>query len=124
MRGRGHVQRVQQAGPAVHITIRSTPVQSTALCEHIYTVDKSRLEKFVGRCTKSEMAAVDIGIISGLGLGAYDLARPAEEHPVSEPFQLIKPDLELAIVQVERDTYKRMYESLLDRMTMERRAGA
>lgn len=107
-----------------HITIRSTPVQSTALCEHIYTVDKSRLEKFVGRCTKSEMAAVDIGIISGLGLGAYDLARPAEEHPVSEPFQLIKPDLELAIVQVERDTYKRMYESLLDRMTMERRAGA
>lgn len=26
--------------------------------------------------------------------------------------------------QVERDTYKRMYESLLDRMTMERRAGA
>ena len=107
-----------------HITIRTTPVVSTALCEHIYTVDKSRLEKFVGRCTKSEMAAVDIGIMSGLGLGAYDLARPMEEHPVSEPFQLIKPDLELAIVQVERDTYKRMYESLLDRMTMERRAGA
>lgn len=107
-----------------HITIRTTPVVSTALCEHIYTVDKSRLGKFVGRCTKSEMAAVDIGIISGLGLGAYDLARPMEEHPVSEPFQPIKPDLELAIVQVERDTYKRMYESLLDRMTMERRAGA
>lgn len=32
--------------------------------------------------------------------------------------------MELAIVQVERDTYKSMYESLLDRMTMERRAGA
>lgn len=110
-----------------HITIRSTPVQSMALCEHIYTVDKSRLEKFVGRCTKSEMAAVDIGIMSGLGLGTYDLARHGEEEeegPASEIFKTIEPYLELTFLQVERDTYKRMYESLLDRMTMERRAGA
>ena len=42
-----------------HITIRTTPVVSTALCEHIYTVDKSRLGKFVGRCTKAEIAALD-----------------------------------------------------------------
>lgn len=111
-----------------HITIRSTPVQSTALCEHIYTVDKSRLGKFVGRCTKAEIAALDIGIMSALALGAYDLARPveaaAEAHPIEQPFPLVQPDMELAIVQVERDTYKSMYESLLDRMTMERRAGA
>lgn len=111
-----------------HITIRTTPVVSTAMCEHIYTVDKSRLGKFVGRCTKAEIAALDIGIMSALALGAYDLARPVEEaedtHPVEQPFPLVQPDMELAIVQVERDTYKRMYESLLDRMTMERRAGA
>ena len=111
-----------------HITIRTTPVVSTALCEHIYTVDKSRLGKFVGRCTKAEIAALDIGIMSALALGAYDLARPveaaAEAHPIEHPFPLVQPDMELAIVQVERDTYKSMYESLLDRMTMERRAGA
>ena len=111
-----------------HITIRTTPVVSTALCEHIYTVDKSRLGKFVGRCTKAEIAALDIGIMSALALGAYDLARPVEEaedtNPVEQPFPLVQPDMELAIVQVERDTYKSMYESLLDRMTMERRAGA
>lgn len=111
-----------------HITIRTTPVVSTALCEHIYTVDKSRLGKFVGRCTKAEIAALDIGIMSALALGAYDLARPveaaAEAHPIEQPFPLVQPDMELAIVQVERDTYKSMYESLLDRMTMERRAGA
>ena len=110
-----------------HITIRTTPVVSTALCEHIYTVDKSRLGKFVGRCTKAEIAALDIGIMSALALGAYDLARPVEAateaHPVEQPFPLVQPDMELAIVQVERDTYKSMYESLLDRMTMERRAG-
>ena len=111
-----------------HITIRTTPVVSTALCEHIYTVDKSRLGKFVGRCTKAEIAALDIGMMSALALGAYDLARPveasAEAQPVEQPFPLVQPDMELAIVQVERDTYKSMYESLLDRMTMERRAGA
>ena len=79
-------------------------------------------------CTKAEIAALDIGIMSALALGAYDLARPveaaAEAHPIEQPFPLVQPDLELAIVQVERDTYKSMYESLLDRMTMERRAGA
>ena len=111
-----------------HITVRSTPIVSTALCEHIYTVDKSRLGKFVGRCTKAEIAALDIGIMSALALGAYDLARPveaaAEAHPVEQPFPLVQPDMELAIAQMERDVYKSMYESLLDRMTMERRAGA
>lgn len=38
-----------------HITIRSTEQISTALCENVYTVDKSR----VGRCTKREMEQVD-----------------------------------------------------------------
>ena len=111
-----------------HITIRTTPVVSTALCEHIYTVDKSRLRRYVGRCTRAELAQVDIGIISALALGAYGLARPeeaaAEAHPVEQPFPLVQPDMELAIAQVERDVYKSLYESLLDRMTMERRAGA
>lgn len=111
-----------------HIVIRSTPLISTAMCEHIYTVDKSRAERHLGHCTKSELASIDIGIMAGLGLGAYDLARPLEdapeERPVCEDFPLIQPNMELAIVQTERDTYKRLYESLMDRMSMERRAGA
>ncbi len=35
-----------------HITVRSTPVPSTALCEHIYTVDRSRIGKKVGHMKK------------------------------------------------------------------------
>lgn len=58
-----------------HVLIRSTPTQSVALCEHIYTVDKSRIGKRLGACSKNEMTKVDIGIAAGLGLGAYDLAR-------------------------------------------------
>lgn len=34
-----------------HITIRSTEQISTALCENVYTVDKSRVGRYVGRCT-------------------------------------------------------------------------
>lgn len=119
-----------------HITIRSTPVQSTALCEHIYTVDKSRISRRVGRCTKAEMAAVDIGLMAGLGLGQYDLARPCigpgeqaqgcdsteEKDGVRE--ELGRTMLSLIRAETERDTYKALYEGLLDRMTMERRASA
>lgn len=111
-----------------HIVIRSTPLISTAMCEHIYTVDKSRVGKWCGRCSKSEMAALDIGIMAGLGLGAYDLARPQED--ISEPPPPLAPSAEkhlseeLMRAQTERDIYKGLYERLLDSMTMERRASA
>ena len=39
---------------------------STALCEHIYTVDKSRLGKILGTCSEEEMAAIDDGILLSL----------------------------------------------------------
>ena len=42
---------------------------STALCEHIYTVDKSRLGKILGTCSEEEMAAIDDGILLSLALG-------------------------------------------------------
>lgn len=93
-----------------HITIRSTEQISTALCENVYTVDKSR----VGRCTKREMEQVDLGLLSGLGLAQYGLASPQEDEEEPEP---VRGDTEDGTASM-RDTYKRMYESLLARMTM------
>lgn len=111
-----------------HITIRSTEQISTALCENVYTVDKSRVGRYVGRCTKREMEQVDIGLLSGLGLAQYGLARPAEAPEPAEPVREVMEDgvapMALIIAQTERDTYKRMYESLLARMTMDREATA
>ena len=49
-----------------HISIRSAPERCMALCEHIYTVDKSRVGRVIGHCTESELAAVDAGILAGL----------------------------------------------------------
>ena len=52
-----------------HVCIRSTPRPSTAMCEHIYTVDKSRLGNFVGHLTPQEMQRLDIGIMVALDIG-------------------------------------------------------
>ena len=97
-----------------HITIRSTEQISTALCENVYTVDKSRV--------------VDLGLLSGLGLAQYGLASPQEDEEEPEPVRGDTEDgtasMALVIAQTERDTYKRMYESLLARMTMEREETA
>lgn len=68
-----------------HITIRSTKQISTALCENVYTVDKNRVGRYVGRCTKREMEQVDLGLLSGLGLAQYGLASPQEDEEEPEP---------------------------------------
>ena len=111
-----------------HITIRSTEQISTALCENVYTVEKSRVGRYVGRCTKREMEQVDLGLLSGLGLAQYGLASPQEDEEEPEPVRGDTEDgtasMALVIAQTERDTYKRMYESLLARMTMEREETA
>ena len=39
------------------------------MCEHIYTVDKSRLGNFVGHLTPQEMQRLDIGIMVALDIG-------------------------------------------------------
>lgn len=49
------------------MSVRHGP--STALCENIYTVDKSRLGKIMGRCSEDEMDAIDNGILLTLDLG-------------------------------------------------------
>ena len=110
------------------ITIRSTEQISTALCENVYTVDKSRVGRFVGCCTRREMEQVGLGLLSGLGLAQYGLASPQEDEEGPEPVRGDTEDgtasMALVIAQTERDTYKRMYESLLARMTMEREETA
>ena len=108
-----------------HITIRTTPVQSTAMCEHIYTVDKSSLGKWVGRLSEAEMEAVDRGIRASLGL--FFRARVIDQEEEKANNTEGEKDgslLDLVRAEAERDTYKAMYERLLYGMTMERRVGA
>lgn len=108
-----------------HVTIRSAAKVSTAMCETVYTVDKSRVKAYVGRCTEREMEQVGLGLLSGLGLAfgspQEDLASPQESGDEDEPVwggdEERTASAALVIAQTERDTYRRMYEDLLDRLT-------
>ena len=69
---------------------------------------------------------MDLGLLSGLGLAQFGLASPQEDEaqPVRGDTEGGTAPMALVIAQTERDTYKRMYESLLARMTMEREETA
>lgn len=51
-----------------HVSIRSSPKPSTALCEQVHSVSKERVGKFYGVCTPLEMQNVDLAVKYGLGL--------------------------------------------------------
>ena len=105
---------------------------STALCEHIYTVDKSRLGKILGTCSEEEMAAIDDGILLSLALGEgmYKLdrgrmvppapqARVEDERDIDDDCpcaELRDAEKTISAVKAELETYKRLYGELLDRV--------
>jgi len=53
-----------------HVEIHSTPRRSTAMCEHIYTVDKSRVGTYIGTATPEEMEQLEAALSKALALGA------------------------------------------------------
>ena len=127
----------QQVERPYHVTVESARSArhgaSTALCEHIYTVDKSRLGKIMGRCTKEEMDAIDNGMLMSLDLGDGKYKGPGSrvvpppapeaqvegEYDISEDLlraDLVAAEAKLSAAQAELETYKRLYDRLLDRV--------
>lgn len=51
-----------------HVKIFSTSKASTALCEQITSIDKTRLGGFRGNCSKTEMQAIDVALAISLGI--------------------------------------------------------
>lgn len=51
-----------------HVLIQSISRKSIALCESVHTVDKTRVVKFLGTLSPSEMRAVDRALCVGLDL--------------------------------------------------------
>lgn len=82
-------------------------INSTALCETIYTVSKDRLGDYVRTCTDEEMAAIDKGMLCSLGI------RSVIEREVET-----SEDADIATLSVEKNLYKTLYEQLLDRITV------
>lgn len=111
-------------------TVNARHSTSTVLCEHIYTVDKSRLGKYMGHVSEEEMEAIDNGILMTLALGdgRYKLGQKVEHHQEPEAWEDGEPEAEptcaelaeaekaLATTRAELETYKRLYQDILDRV--------
>lgn len=85
-----------------HVTLRTTPVVSTAYCEHVYTVDKSRIGTLLGTVTPEELRRIEIAAAAALGL--------LVERPPAEG------EKELADVRRERDLYMFLYNSVVEKL--------
>lgn len=108
-------------------------VVSTALCEQVYTVSKDRLGNFFRQCTKAEMQEIDEALKISLALNTYDITKEENEteanfEPDKYAEELEKRFEELDAshrklsadcirLSVERDIYKNLYESLLEKVT-------
>ena len=122
-----------------HVTIRSTGRISTVLCEQVYSVSTERVGTYIGECTDKEMENIDIALMISLQLDGnmktdslkkeIEMLQQEHEDAIAEIEQdaavYVEENKKIANtektedtirLQTERDTYKTMYEQLLNRL--------
>lgn len=52
----------------VYVTIKSTGVSSTALCEQVHSVSRQRFGSYFGKCTPGELKKIDEALLISLGI--------------------------------------------------------
>ena len=95
-------QKYGRVYPYIHVSGYRTWV----LCNQLRTIDKSRIEKYIGTLTEAEMAAVERGIQESLSL--------REDDSVKEEVASLKEELECRDFEIEK--LRRMYERVLDEL--------
>lgn len=107
-----------------HVCISTAQLPSTAICEQIFTVDKTRLGSYSGKLTEREMKDVELAMMVSLGLDNYlSKPKPVEAPtvaavPIPAPVAVpsvsdIRGDLEK--LRVQRDTYKELLIEVIGR---------
>lgn len=107
-----------------HVTICSSNRVSTALCEQVSSISVDRFGDYIGMVTEDEMRALNKALMISFDLadpvGTHiKLAEKAQEAPVQE---VVTVNEDLIKSQIERDTYKRLYEQILDKLIESGRA--
>lgn len=108
-----------KADMPTHIPISSARKPSIALCEEIVSVDKRRLEKYIGTITSEEMQQVNQAMMISLGIFPENFI-----HMISKMMMVYVKDREHKTetevdresyirTQAERDVYKKLYGDLL-----------
>lgn len=90
-----------------HVKIKSSPKESTAICEQIHTVSIDRLGDFAGRVTDLEMQQIDIALLVSLQLDEYAPSGNVREGGT------IELQKQLVEMTVKYETIKELYHSLL-----------
>ena len=97
------------------VTIYSSGVAATALCETIQQVSKTRLKEYCGVCSNSEMATIDVALANTLGLNFETTPVQAEAKP--EPQVKFEDDnADYKVAMAERDIYKALYNELVEKL--------
>lgn len=116
-----------------HVAIEASRLRSTALCEQICTVDKTRIGDYIDKLSKYEIEDVNNAILISLGLDSYLAAAKEKERvvmtvPVAPEAPTNKTsiavggrvscghdDREYIMVCAQRDVYKELCMNLIDR---------
>lgn len=107
----------EQKDLPTHVDVRSSGTKATAVCEQVQTVSKHRLREYCGVCSDTEMAMIDAAIAISLGLDFGKEVVQTEKEFIPTVVEAENTDIkEFATVITERDTYKRLYEELLDKL--------
>lgn len=92
-----------------HTVLRSTPHESTVLCEQINTVSVERIGSYLSKCTEAEMEAIDRCLLISIGVDKKKLNEGKNlDH---------QSDEEKIKILIERDMYKKMYKVVLGELT-------
>lgn len=105
----------QKKNLPTHVQVKCERM-STALCETIYTVDKSRLGAYVRTLSDSEMQMIDNALLVSIGLEGNSSVKTTDADSLSTEFTVLKERLIKA--ETENILYKRLYEQLLEKMTV------
>ena len=102
-----------------HCTIRSADKPSTAICEQIQTISVEQLGSYIGTCSLNEMAAIDLCIMTSLGL---NIDKRQKEEPVmvqkataQDNTELFNLRLRLAKAAHGEEIMKELYTDLLNK---------
>lgn len=99
-----------------HVTIRSTGVESTALCEQVNSVSLSLVGQHCGTCTKEEMDAVDAALLVSLGITE---AKEEDDRKVRAEYRMTDREArvrkELSDIKVKCERYEKLLDMFLEK---------
>ena len=119
----------KHAALPTHVQVRSCGKLATALCEQVHTVDKERLNGFMGNLTSTEMHNISAAIALGLEIHNNDKKRItglfskwekliSKYHlPILQENDLLRTQYkhnenDLEMLRKERDSYRTLYECM------------